>query len=215
MSDKQRFTLSLTDAYTLFELDNKARRYTAGTHRFYRGHLSKFLRWCEEHSYTSLSDITSTVIKNYLVYLQEKGYADYTQHIQARVIRRFLRFCAEEKLIPEAPKVTLPKVDQDVLPSFSLEDVKKLLAACQSLRDRTMTLMLLDSGLRAREFVELDWQHVSLGPGGLCRQSHPKAFDALLHRTPEASRQQTAVGERQHRQTIDAIGVGAGTQALG
>jgi len=64
-------------------------------------------------------------------------------------------------------KIKMPKVPQTDMPIFTDEDVTKLLAACDSPRDRAMVMFLLDTGVRISELVNLDVGDVDMGRGAV------------------------------------------------
>lgn len=162
LGNKSRATLA--EAIELFTLDNHARRFTQATMEFYRYRLSHFAGHCETLGYGFIDQIDAKVIREYLASCQDEGWAGHTIHGAARVVRRFLRFCTEEGLIADAPKVPMPQPDKQVLPSLSVDELKRLLKAA-SVRDEAIVLVLLDTGLRATELVNLDGQHVDLKSG--------------------------------------------------
>ncbi len=160
-------SIALTDAYELFMLDNQARRFTPPTLTFYRSRLGHFITWCNTRAVHTLSDITPAIIRAHLVSLQKRELSDYSQHAAARAIRAFLNFCVREELLAESPmkKVSMPKVDKKILPSFSLGEVKKLLQTCVNERDEAIVLFLLDTGLRASEFIKLNGEDINTSTG--------------------------------------------------
>jgi integrase/recombinase XerD len=58
-----------------------------------------------------------------------------------------------------------PEFDKEILPAFTADDVKALLGACGSLRDRALVLVLLDTGLRAVELCSLKISDVTITTG--------------------------------------------------
>lgn len=58
-------------------------------------------------------------------------------------------------VIPTDPmaQVAMPRLDKPILPAFSADEMKRLIAGCTTERDRALILCLLDSGCRAAEFV--------------------------------------------------------------
>lgn len=107
--------------------------------------------------------------------LEQRGLKDTTIHGYAQVVKTFCRFLVNEEMTEENPmsKVAMPKVDKRILPAFAPEDVHKLLTTCHTLRDKAIVLCLLDSGLRAAEFVSLQVGDVNLQTGAI-RVKHGK-----------------------------------------
>jgi len=62
-------------------------------------------------------------------------------------------------------KVAMPRVSKEILTSLVEEDVTHLLDACNSARDKAIVLVLLDTGLRASELVNLDGKDIDLDLG--------------------------------------------------
>ena len=173
MSEHQRITPALrlveTPATTtlercleMFLLHQEASRHTPRTVQTYRETLTRFLEYLAELKITAPEEITPHAIRRFLVDLERRGLADTTVHKFARCIKTFCNFLVNEELLDASPmrKVAMPKLEKKIHPPFSQEEVEKLLAACgkdfHGLRDRAIVLCLLDSGLRAAEFVSLN-----------------------------------------------------------
>jgi site-specific recombinase XerD len=62
-------------------------------------------------------------------------------------------------------KVKMPRLDKDIPPAFTPDDVHKLLQTCKTARDSAIVLCLLDSGCRAAEFVALNVGDIDLKTG--------------------------------------------------
>lgn len=138
----KRESPTIEATYGMFLLDMRAQRFTQSTLDFYRYRLTAFIAWCNTHSASTLADITPTRLRSYLVHLQDRELADYSQHAAARAIRAFLNFCVREELLPASPmrKVRMPKLNKRILPALSVEDVKKIVKACKSERDKANVL---------------------------------------------------------------------------
>ena len=171
---------SLRLAFNAFLLDREATRRSRLTIRTYDSCLRDFIAFLEGQGVTTPEAIAPSHIRAYLVSLQRQGLKDTTTQNRARVANIFCHFLVEEGIIPESPmrKVKMPRVDRRVLPAFSPEDVKRLLAACLSAcrrpgasddnpRDTAIVLCLLDTGLRAGEFVALNVADVDLKTGAV------------------------------------------------
>jgi site-specific recombinase XerD len=145
-------------ALDIFITAKQAERCTSRTIETYRWTLRRFLSWLREQGVSDAQGITSHQIRLYLAELDKQGYASSYVHIYARTIKTWLRFLHAEGLIGSNPmaKVAMPRLDKEILPAFTPEDVKRLLAACLTDRDRALVLCLLDTGCRAAEFVNLN-----------------------------------------------------------
>ncbi len=80
-----------------------------------------------------------------------------------RVVRAFVRFLADEGLLPEAPRVRVPKVPQHAFRVFTDNEVDAI-RSCRHLsgdseaaiRNRALVNLMLDSGLRLSEVAGLE-----------------------------------------------------------
>lgn len=159
----------LERALDSFLLDCEARRLTAPTLAFYRQQLEPFTRHLDALNHTMLDAITPNDIRSYLVELQNRELADNSIHAAARAIKAFLNFCVREELLDASPmrKVRMPKRDDRILPAFGTDEVKRILDACLTPRDRAIVFCLLDSGCRVAEFVKLDVGDLDMKTGAL------------------------------------------------
>ena len=166
----------LLAAVRAFLLDCQARRLSPRTIRRYREELHYLRTWLESHGVRQVTDVNATHLRAYLVHLQESGRNAGGQHIAFRVMRTLLRWYQRE-YEPEGwrnpiAKVQAPKLSQDPLPPVSIEDVRRMLAACNGHsfvedRDRAAILALLDTGCRSAEFRALNIGDVDLETGAV------------------------------------------------
>lgn len=163
----QQRPTTLADAFELFVLDCKSRRFTRKTLEFYNGRLGLFIRWCGEAK--PLSELTSTDIKKYFVSLQDRDLSSAYIHSFGRAIRTFCNYCIRDELLQENPfrKVKMPTLAKKVLPALTAGEVTAILTACINQRDKTMLLLLLDSGLRATETVNLNIADIDMKTGSI------------------------------------------------
>lgn len=145
-------------ALDVFITAKQAERCTPRTIGSYRWTLNRFLSWLQGQGVMDAQGITPHHVRLYLADLDSHNYAASYVHTYARTIKTWLRFLHAEGLIPVDPmaKVIMPRLDKQILPAFAPEDVKRLLAACHSERDKAIVLCLLDTGCRAAEFVNLN-----------------------------------------------------------
>ncbi|NOZ51195.1 MAG: tyrosine-type recombinase/integrase [Chloroflexi bacterium] len=166
---------SLSLAFESFLLDAKARRLSPRTLRFYQQQLQPFLKALAVQGILKPGNIQPYHIRAYLVTLQQRGLASASVHAAARGVRSFCNFMLMEGMLERNPmrRVRMPQQDQPILPAFSPQEVKRLLAACKYQRDETIVLFLLDTGCRASEFVALNIEDIDI-KSGIVRIRHGK-----------------------------------------
>lgn len=160
---------ALRQAIEAHQLDLLARRLSPATVTKYDIWLGAFGVHLEGQGVGTPQGIEAGHVRAYLAGLAERGLSAHTQHTAARCIRAWLNFLVAEGEIAESPmrKVKMPRLDNRILPSLSQEDVQAILAACLNGRDRAIVLFLLDTGLRASEFVALNLGDVDMASGAV------------------------------------------------
>lgn len=141
-----------------FLLDCQARSLRPTTLRYYRQQITWFLECAILNGAKSIEAITPHVIRAYLVSLQKRGWKSASVHAAARAVRAFLNFCVADDILKWSPmrKVKMPTVDREIKGAFTPEEVRRLLEACETQRDRAIVMALLDTGLRASELLALN-----------------------------------------------------------
>jgi site-specific recombinase XerD len=133
----------------------KVRRYSWRTVKSYLGHLRHFLA---HHVHLVLEQITSEVIRTYIVERAEKGnYAEATQNQLLNAIKFWLeqvegRDKAFIALRPKEPK-KLPGV-------LSMEEVARLFEATKNVKHRCILKTVYSGGLRLGEVCNLRIQDI-------------------------------------------------------
>lgn len=147
------------DALEVFLLSCDAKGLTKTSYTFYQHKVKDFIT---QSKVTQLSSITPNCIRSYLKSLQDKGFTPHSCHSHARAIRAFLNFCVEEGYLEATPmkKVSMPKLRKIKPIVLSQDDIKLCLNRCDCLRDKLLLLFSLDSGLRAMELCNLNFEHV-------------------------------------------------------
>ena len=158
---------ALQDSHLDFRLSRQAMLCTKNTMAFYSKTLGKFVEWLSDKGVTSPSQITTRQVREYLIYHKQRGCSDSYIHTFARSIRTYLHFLLEEKYITEAITFKMPRIEQKLLPVLSLDEIRKVLDACENMRDSAIILFLVDTGLRRGEASALNWGDVDLATG-LC-----------------------------------------------
>lgn len=101
-----------------------------------------------------------------------EGLSPNTIHGYARALRAFLSWACRDGLIEANPMsgISMPKVPSRVMPAFTDTQVSKLLAGIDrrthlGVRNYTMILLLLDTGIRVSELVGLNMPDLHLHEG--------------------------------------------------
>lgn len=123
-------------------------------------YLLKFLRWKDART------ITKTDIEDYIIH-RRKTVAPRTLQGDLVELRIFLRFIAPEKegYIPKIvrPATTFPD-------PLTREEIGRLVAACDTVRDRALVMFLWDTGCRLDEALSLNIGMVRFDEyGGNCK----------------------------------------------
>ncbi len=81
----------------------------------------------------------------------------------------------------------MPRVERKILPTFTKNQLERLLAVCETHRERAIVLVLVDTGVRASELVRLTLAGVDLDAGRvLIRQGKGKR-DRLVFLRPQTT----------------------------
>jgi len=158
-------SLDLTDAYTDFILSRQAMQCSPATLDFYKYTAGVFLKWGEEQGITSPDQVDARLIRQYLAELAGNGKADKTLHAHARAIRTLLRFWYAEHYLPAPVTFAMPRMEKKRLPCLTADQLKIVLSACRSPRDKALILFMVDSGLRRAEIIDLNWDDVDIASG--------------------------------------------------
>ena len=156
------------NSFQMFLLDRKVQRLSSHTLRFYSTQVRPFLIWCAEtHSIGALGAIKPLHVRAYLLSLHERELSSNSVHAAARGMRAFFNFCVREELLTVSPmaKVTMPKVDRPILPSFEPGDIEQILKSCSGARERAIVLVLLDTGCRAAELLHMNGSDIDVPQG--------------------------------------------------
>jgi integrase/recombinase XerC len=145
------------------------------TVRSYRADLTQaleFLRARLNNDEAPTTQITSRLIRAYMAWLHEQGYAKTTVARRVAAVRSWLRYLCRQGVldINVADAVRGPRQDKR-LPHFLTEkDIEVLLATPLpetplGIRDRAILEMLYSAGLRVSELTGLNWEDIDLESG--------------------------------------------------
>ncbi len=133
-----------------------------------------------------MGEVGPHILRAYILYLQqkpcfashrfnrplEKKLSGHTVNCYLRSLRIFFSWLVAEEVIAGNPfdRVKIPRPPRKVIPVFSDAQIRALLNATdtgtpEGVRDYTIILTLLDSGLRVSELCQLTLEHVWLEDG--------------------------------------------------
>lgn len=161
-------------AYQMFLTAKRVEQVTARTFANYEQYLRPFIAWLHGQGVEDAGAVTVFHIRTYLAEIEarpgKEGHehvAPYTVHSHAKHIRTWLRWLFDEELIAADPtaRLKMPRLPNELLPVFTVDDVKKILDAAETARDKAIVLLMLDTGLRAAEVCKLTVADVDLATG--------------------------------------------------
>ncbi len=145
----------LREAVEAFLLTKQVAGCTQATIRTYRWWLDRF---------AAVPEVTALAVQQFFVGLQ--SHSPSHQHQAYRTLKTFFRWCVETGVLTTDPIRGFTMRTPKTLPAVPTEDeLRAVLAACsdslEGARNRTLLLVLADSGLRAGEVLHLlveDWR---------------------------------------------------------
>jgi len=148
------------------EVERNASAYTV---RNYTTDLLDFFNFLKAKGTGSLKEVDKHIVRDYLSWLVEQGFAKASIARKLSAIRSFYRYLLREGMVPTSPVATTssPKLDRR-LPSFlAIEEIERLLEAPDlsspvGQRDRALLELLYAAGLRVSELVSLNLGQVNL-----------------------------------------------------
>ncbi len=159
-----------------FLVDRQIRNVSSGTLEFYELKLFPFQQWCNDNRIDDPLNLVPGHIRSYLLHLDEKGHNPGGVHCHYRALKTLLRFIEEEEE-PEnwrnpINRVPAPKIRQEPLAPVELPQVKQLIESrnprtFHGVRDRSIFLVLLESGVRAGELMAMDIDDLDFGNGSI------------------------------------------------
>src|SRR5262249_21215209 len=154
---------ALTDYLRHLGLERNSSDYTV---KSYREDLNQALGFFRDRLGTSdvkPEQVTTRLVRAYLAWLSEQGYAKTTIARRMAALRSWLRFLCRQGALTTNPADGLrgPRQDQKLPHFLSGEEIKRLLDAPEgdeplAVRDRAILETLYSAGLRVGELVGLN-----------------------------------------------------------
>jgi len=183
-------TKKLKNLIDYYEICNRSEGKSPKTVEWYSANLRRFLRYLKtRHLSDSIDNINTRLLREYVLYLLKKNKFDHhpytparaeplslaTVHGHVRTLRAFFSWLAREGLIASngASGLKPPKVPKKVVATLSDEEISSILRGLDSsnpcdARNQTIFMLLIDTGLRIGELVNLRMADVQMD-GGLLK----------------------------------------------
>lgn len=174
MSEEKRMTIrKAIQDYLNFHEMNKDSQKTIDNYRFL---LARFADWLSDAGVTYVDELTISHVRAWIIHLQKsparrrEKLNDRTVHEYAVYTHGFCRWLEMEELLlkPITTRFTYPRYEKKFIPTFTQEDVEKLLAVCETsgrftpkvrkaltARNRAIVSVLIDTGIRRKELAGL------------------------------------------------------------
>jgi site-specific recombinase XerD len=186
---KQEKAYKLSELINYYELCNKAEGKSLKTITWYSANLARFHSYLRlRHLPDSIEAVDIKLLREYVLYLLKRNRFDghpytparkellsaATVHGHVRTLRAFFSWLATEELIQNSPATDLkpPKVIRKVISTLSDEEIRCIhntLSATNpgDARNQTIFMLLLDTGLRIGELVNLKMGDTHIDDGFL------------------------------------------------
>jgi integrase len=107
----------------------------------------------------TLGQITERTISRYTVQLPEKGMKPATIQGHLAYLRAALRWAADQKFVPAAPKVVMPKVPRKVnIRKITAEEFERLVGVAPDDQWAAFLCTAWYTGMRRNEMLDLVWE---------------------------------------------------------
>ena len=178
---------SLSEFIDYYETCNKAEDKSPKTVSWYSANLKSFHNYLKSrHLPDTLNKIDIKVLRQYVLYLLKKNkyhghpitpekqepLSASSVHGHVRTLRAFFSWLVAEGLIEANPAKDLkpPKVYQKVVSTLSDDEIRAILAVftpmnSSNARNQTIFMLMLDTGLRMGELINLKMDDVHMNEG--------------------------------------------------
>ncbi len=184
---KEEKAHKLSDLINYYETCNRAESKSLRTITWYSANLASFLAYLKSrHLPDSVEDIDIKLLRDYVLYLMKRRrfenhpytspstepLSSSTIHGHVRTLRAFFNWLAREGFIGSstAKELRPPKVVQKVVSTLSDEEILSVLRMFSpgnnsEMRNQTIFMVLLDTGLRIGELVSLQMDNANMTEG--------------------------------------------------
>ncbi len=173
--------LDLNNLIEGFKLSCQTENKSPKTIEWYTCFLQRFLQFLQHNNYPiRVSAIDKNHIRSFILYLQQQAKTPHTgkplsnSTIQGyiRTLKVFFSWLSREEYIESNPmtRIPVPRAPIKIVNTFSHEHINRLATLCHisngsGYRNLTIILLLLDSGIRVNELVNIEYGDLDLTEG--------------------------------------------------
>jgi integrase/recombinase XerD len=145
-------------------LDQHRRHCRPNTLRSTLTNIDTFLSFVKASGKSHLEEITREDLFAFIEHEQDRGMKPLTVNTRVRILKAFIRFLADKAVVPSdiVSRRLRVKVPDSLPRAMDPEDVRRFVSVIESTRDRAMMLMLLRTGMRIGELLNLIVREVNL-----------------------------------------------------
>ena len=158
-----------------FIMDREFKNLSPYSVKMYKTNLNEFHEFCVEESVVIIPDVTTSLVKKYLQYVKnERKNNEGTINNKIRSLKAFFTFLIEEEMINEKsnPMKRIKQIKEEIkIEVLSDNQVKMVLKHLDrqaiynnrfiALRNRTIVIFLISTGVRRGELVNIKWSDVN------------------------------------------------------
>jgi integrase/recombinase XerD len=173
---KPALSFDITETIEAFILDRRSRHVGKGTiSQFYHYKLQMFKRFCHRKRIMGLLDVSPELLRQFFMELEETNHTEGGIHGFYRALKTLFYWFENEYELEDwknpIRKIKMRSPKPLPLQPVSLDDIQRMIDICDNSllgkRDIAILYCLLDTGMRAAEFVSLDEHDLNIIHGSL------------------------------------------------
>ena len=162
--------MDIQQAFDLFIADRKVNEFTPKTLEFYNDSAGNLVRFVQQTENEIEVSRIAEFITPYFLALQERDISPTTRHTYFRGIKTFVRFLHAEGYIDRKVKLPQIKCPQITIQPLSPAQMRQALTSFDlnkftGIRNQTILLLFLDTGMRLAELSAIDLSEVNFEEG--------------------------------------------------
>ncbi|UOQ43733.1 tyrosine-type recombinase/integrase [Halobacillus salinarum] len=157
-----------------FIIERDYQNLSKTTIKAYEMLFDTFMSWAQENDLERIQDINTRTVKSFLSYCKnERNNNPTSLNTKHRQLKAFFNFLVSEDLMESNPADSIKKVKEDIrINTYTDSEVKEILSYLRrikrredtlyAIRNHTIFLTLIGTGLRASELTSLKWSDIDL-----------------------------------------------------